>query len=107
MIESRSLVIQMTNTKSLTTIKTIIIFSTVVSNFQPCGLILTVDVHPYGLDGRRAKAILSLAVVATSLGPEDLCNVQRFIEHTGVLEAVRHTTGCLGPSDLGRAEGRN
>lgn len=61
---------------------------------------LTVDVYPDGLDGRGSKAVLSLAVVATSLGPLDLCNVQRLIEHTGVLEAVRHTAGCLGPSDL-------
>ena len=61
---------------------------------------LTVDVHPDGLDGRRSKAVLSLAVVATSLGPQDLCNVQRLVEHTGVLEAVRHAAGCLGPSNL-------
>lgn len=61
---------------------------------------LTVNVHPDGFDGRRSKAILSLAVVATSLGPQDLCNVQCFVEHAGVLKAVRHTASCLGPSDL-------
>lgn len=68
---------------------------------------LTVDVHPDGLDGRGAEAVLSLAVVATSLGPQNLCNVQRLVEHTGVLEAVRHTASRLGPSDLGRTKGRN
>lgn len=68
---------------------------------------LTVDIHPDGLDGRGSKAILSLAVVATSLGPQDLCNVQRLVEHTGVLEAVRHTASCLGPSDLGKTKGRS
>lgn len=61
---------------------------------------LTVDVHPDGLDGRRSEAVLSLAVVATSLGPQDLCDVQRLVEHAGVLEAVRHAAGCLGPSNL-------
>lgn len=61
---------------------------------------LTVDVHSDGLDGRGSKAILSLAVVATSLGPLDLRDVQRLVEHTGVLEAVRHAASCLGPSDL-------
>lgn len=72
-----------------------------MSYFQPC-VTLTVDVHPDGLDGRGAEAVLSLAVVATSLGPLNLCDVQRLVEHTGVLEAVRHTAGCLGPSDLGK-----
>lgn len=61
---------------------------------------LTVDIHSDGLDGRGPKTVLSLAVVATSLSPLDLCNVQRLIKHTGVLEAVRHTACCLGPSDL-------
>lgn len=61
---------------------------------------LTVDVHPDGLDGRRPQAVLGLAVVATPLGPQDLSDVQRLVEHAGVLEAVRHAAGCLGPSDL-------
>lgn len=68
---------------------------------------LTVDVHPDGLDGGGSEAVLSLAVVASSLGPQDLCDVQRLVEHAGVLEAVRHTAGCLGPSDLGRTKSRN
>lgn len=49
---------------------------------------LTVDVHPDGLDGRGAEAVLCLAVVATSLGPLDLCDMQCLIKDTGVLEAV-------------------
>lgn len=61
---------------------------------------LTVDVHPDGLDGGRPQAVLSLAVVAPPLGPQDLCDVQRLVEHAGVLEAVRHAAGRLGPSDL-------
>lgn len=52
------------------------------------GPALTVNVHPDGLDGRGAQAILSLAVVATSLGPQDLGDVQSLVEHAGVLEAV-------------------
>lgn len=77
-----------------------------MSNFKAMYDALTVDVHPDGLDGRGSKAVLSLAVVATSLGPLDLCNVQRLVEHTGVLEAVRHTAGCLGPSDLDTNKGQ-
>ncbi|TNN37722.1 hypothetical protein EYF80_052119 [Liparis tanakae] len=61
---------------------------------------LTVDVHPDGLDGRGPEAVLGLAVVATSLGPQDLGDVQRLVEHAGVLEAVRHAAGRLGPPDL-------
>lgn len=61
---------------------------------------LTVDVHPDGLDGRGPEAVLGLAVVATSLGPHDLGDVQRLVEHAGVLEAVRHAAGRLGPPDL-------
>ncbi len=57
-----------------------------MSIFEPC--ILTVDIHPDGFDGRGSKVVLSLAVVATSLGPLDLCDVQRLVEHAGVLEAV-------------------
>lgn len=68
---------------------------------------LTVDVYPDGLDGGGSKAVLSLAVVATSLSPQDLCNVQRFVEHAGILEAVRHTSGCLGPSDLEKDKAQN
>lgn len=78
----------------------------IMSNFKAMYESLTVDVHPDGLDGRGSKAVLSLAVVATSLGPLDLCNVQRLVEHTGVLEAVRHTAGCLGPSDLDTNKGQ-
>lgn len=65
-----------------------------------CAAALTVDVHPDGLDGGRPQAVLSLAVVAPPLGPQDLCDVQRLVEHAGVLEAVRHAAGRLGPSDL-------
>lgn len=65
---------------------------------------LTVDVHPDGLDGRGSQAVLGLAVVAAPLGPQDLCDVQRLVEHAGVLEAVRHAARCLGPPDL---RGRN
>lgn len=61
---------------------------------------LTVDVHPDGLDGGRPQAVLSLAVVAPPLGPQDLCDVQRLVEDAGILEAVRHAAGRLGPSDL-------
>lgn len=67
---------------------------------ERCAAALTVDVHPDGLDGGRPQAVLSLAVVAPPLGPQDLCNVQRLVEHAGVLEAVRHAAGRLGPSDL-------
>lgn len=66
------------------------------------GPALTVNVHPDGLDGGGPQAVLSLAVVATSLGPQNLGNVQRLVEHAGVLEAVRHTARRFGPSDLGR-----
>lgn len=75
--------------------------------FRAACITLTVDVHPDGLDGRRPEAVLSLAVVAASLGPQDLCDVQRLVEHAGVLEAVRHTPRRLCPSDLGRTKGRN
>lgn len=62
---------------------------------------LTVDVHSDGLDGWGAQAILSLAVVASTLESLDAGDAQGLVEHTGVLEAVRGATGCFGPSDLG------
>lgn len=68
---------------------------------------LTVDVHPNGLDGRRAEAVLGLAVVAASLGPLDLCDVQRFVEDAGVLETIGHTTSCLCPPYLQRRKREN
>lgn len=67
--------------------------------------ILTVHVHSNGLDGGGSKPVLSFAVVATSLGPQDLGDVQRLVEHAGVLETVRHAAGGLGPSDLDRSRG--
>lgn len=42
---------------------------------------LTVNVHPDGLDGRGSQAVLCLTVVAASLGPQDLGDVQRLVEH--------------------------
>lgn len=63
---------------------------------------LTVNVHPDGFDGRRSEAVLCLAVVAASLGPQDLRNVQRLVEDARVLEAVRHAARRFGPTDLGR-----
>lgn len=53
---------------------------------SPCPL--TVDVNANGLDGGRAQAVLSLAVVAPPLVPLDLGNTQRLVEYAGVLEAV-------------------
>lgn len=49
--------------------------STQETKVQCLYITLTVHVHPDGLDGRRAEAILSLAVVAASLSPQDLCDV--------------------------------
>lgn len=37
--------------------------------------LLTVDVHPDGLDGRRTEAVLRLAIVAPPLGPLDFLDV--------------------------------
>lgn len=78
----------------------------ITHSFQHACVKLTVDVHPDGLDGRRAEAVLSLAVVSTTLGPQDLCDMQCLIKDAGVLEAVRHTSGCLGPSDLAVKRGK-
>lgn len=49
---------------------------------------LTVDIHPDGLDGWRTEAVLSLAVVASALVPQDLCDDQSLVEHAGVLKAI-------------------
>lgn len=64
--------------------------------------LLTVHIHSYGLDGRWAQAVLSLAVVAASLVALDVGYPQRFIEDARVLKSVRRTSRCFGPPDLSK-----
>lgn len=63
---------------------------------------LTLHIHPDGLDGRHAHAVLSLAVVAAALRARDALDAQCLIEHRCFLELVRRAARGLGPTHLGQ-----
>lgn len=68
---------------------------------------LTIDVDPDGLEGRGPEAVLSLAVISSTLMSLDVTNAQRLVKHGGVMETVRGASCRLSPANLKTEETMN